>query len=210
MRNAKEKDSQEAYATLPDFDRRLNKDNNLKVLFMPFFVSLIALGAYKFKTEEPVQILRNPNSMAVTAALKTILKITESDFDYATTAKVKKDLETGIIPVSLQKSSPQLIENIKNGIMNLYSFRVLDSTNKDGGTVEISVDGQPLDIISMSHTGLTLLIPLEFGKSKIIKVKAIRDGGGGVSFGAQLMNSDFLLRNMKIGESETIYLGYGK
>ena len=177
---------------------------------MPFFVSLIALGAYKFKTEEPVQILRNPNSMAVTAALKTILKITESDFDYATTAKVKKDLETGIIPVSLQKSSPQLIENIKNGIMNLYSFRVLDSTNKDGGTVEISVDGQPLDIISMSHTGLTLLIPLEFGKSKIIKVKAIRDGGGGVSFGAQLMNSDFLLRNMKIGESETIYLGYGK
>lgn len=190
-----------------------SENKNLKILFTPFFIGLFALAAYRYNSDFTVETaLRAPAavSVSVSAALKTVLQITGSDIDKMTTAKIQKEIVAGSLPESLKYSSPQIIEKLKNGNMKFYSFQLLDSGHGDDDTVEIFIDGQLLGSINISKKSSMLSVPIEFGKSKIITIKALRDSGKGVIFGAKLVNSDFILRNLQVGESETIYLGYEK
>lgn len=199
-------------------DHQINDNSiNFKFLFLPFLVFLFALGVFKYFSEATdANSNRVPASISevepisVPTALKTILKLTSSDFDKFTTAKVKKDLEAGSLPQFLQKSSPVIIEKLKSGEMKFYSFRVFDSIDDDGDEVEILVDGQTYAYFVLSQTEMKLSIPIEFGESKVLTFKAIRDSGDGISFGAKIQNSDFLLDNIQVGESDTVYLGYNK
>ncbi|MBY0554935.1 hypothetical protein K2P97_10435 [bacterium] len=104
----------------------------------------------------------------------------------------------------------QIIEKIKSGDMEYYSFQIFDSAWEDGDVVEISIDGQPIGYVDMSNTGLTISVPLEPGKSHTMTVRGVRDGGGGITFGAQLMNSNIMLDWFAAGEIRNIDLRFTK
>ncbi len=189
---------------------------NLKILFLPFFVMLLALGLFRiFSAPEPPND-RAPSSIGemepitVPTALKTILKISDADYDKLTTARIKRTLESGVVPQMLEKSSRAIIEKIKNGEMRFYSFKVLDSIDDAGDEVEILIDGEAYSTFVLSQSEVRLSIPIEFGKSKLISIKAVRDAGDGITFGAKLINAEFLLDNILVGESNSVYLGFTK
>lgn len=194
----------------------LELHKRLKILFLPFFVLLLGLGAYRLFWPPEVQNARAPSSIgeiepiSVPTALKTILKISGADYDRPTTARIRRTLESGVLPQILEKSSSTIVEKLKKGEMKFYSFKVLDSIDDDGDEVEISIDGEPFSRFILSPAEVRLSIPIEFGKSKIISIKAIRDSGDGITFGAKLMDAEFLLDNILVGESDTVYLGFSK
>lgn len=187
---------------------------NLKILFLPFFVVLLALGLFRYLSPPEAQNSRTPSSLgeiepiSVPTALKTILKISGADYDKQTTSRIKSSLESGVVPQMLEKSSSKLVEKIKNGEMKFYSFKVLDSIDDDGDIVEIFIDGESFSTFVLSKSESKLSVPIEFGKSKLITVKAVRDAGDGITFGAKLINAEFMLDNLLVGESDTVYLGF--
>lgn len=188
----------------------------LKILFLPFFVVLFALAGFRYFFPPVVQNTREPSSIgqfepiSVPTALKTILKISGSDYDRLTTARIKKTLESGVLPQMLEKSSSNIIDKIKKDKMKFYSFKIPGSIINDGDEVEISIDGETYSRFFLSQAEVRLSIPIEFGKSKILNIKAIRDAGDGITFGAKLHNAEFLLDNLLAGESDTVYLGFSK
>ncbi len=194
----------------------LELSKRLKILFLPFFVVLLALGLYRFFFPPEPQIDRAPSSIgeiepiSVPAVMKTLLKISGADYDRLTTARIRKTLESGVVPLMLERSSRAIVEKIKNGEMRFYSFKVLNSIDDDGDEVEISIDGEPFSTFVLSQSDVRLSIPIEFGKSKLLSIKAIRDAGDGITFGAKLINAEFLLDNILVGESDTVYLSFTK
>lgn len=188
----------------------------LKILFLPFFILLLAVGLFRFFSPPEVRNDRAPSSigevepLSVPTALKTILKISGADYDKLTTSRIRRTLESGVVPQMLEKSSPSIVEKIKKGEMKFYSFKVLDSIDDDGDEVEISIDGEPFSTFVLSQAEVRLSIPIEFGKSKLLTIKAVRDAGDGITFGAKLINAEFLLDNILVGESDTVYLGFIK
>ena len=97
----------------------LELHKKLKILFLPFFVMLLALGLFRiFSAPEPRND-RAPSSIgeiepiSVPTALKTILKISEADYDKLTTARIRRTLEGGVVPQMLEKSSRTIVEKIK-------------------------------------------------------------------------------------------------
>ena len=189
---------------------------NLKILFFPIFVLLLALGFYRYFSPTEQRNERAPSSIgevepiSVPTALKTILKISGSDYDRLTTTRIRRSLDSGVIPQLLEKSSASLVEKIKQGEMKFYSFKILDSIDDEGDEVEISIDGQIFSTFILSQAEVRLSIPIEFGKSKLLAIKAVRDAGDGITFGARVMNAEFLLDNIRLGESDTVYLGFIK
>lgn len=190
---------------------------NLRILFLPFVIFLSALILFRFFSERSLpEAHRSPSSIpeveaiTVPTALKTVLKISGTDFDRSTTTRVQKELTAGVIPQFLQKCSPVILEKLKNGEMRFYTFRVLDSIDDDGDQVEVLIDGQVYADVVLSRSETPLLIPIEYGKSKILTIKAVRDSGNGISFGAKLLQSEFLLDNLKLGETDSIYFGFTK
>lgn len=189
---------------------------NLKILFLPFFVFLIAVGVYRlFAVSEP-KANRTPSSISeiepisVPVTLKTMLKISASDYDRQTTARIRQSLENGVIPQLLEKSSPVIQQKIRNGEMKFYSFKVMESIDDDGDEIEISIDGMPYSSFTLSQSEVRISIPIEFGKSKLLSIKATRDAGDGITFGAKLINAEFMLDNILIGGSDRVYLGFIK
>lgn len=197
-------------------DLSLELHRKLKNLFLPFFVILLGLGLFRiFSAPEP-RNERAPSSIgevepiSAPATLKTILKISGADHDKLTTTRIRRTLESGVVPQMLEKSSRAIVEKIRNGEMRFYSFKVLDSIDDDGDEVEISIDGEPYSSFVLSQSQVSLSIPIEFGKTKLISVKAVRDAGDGITFGAKLISAEFLLDNILVGESDTVYLGFTK
>ncbi len=190
-------------------------DLNFKILFLPILVILMAIGLFKLFSGTPLTISgRGPASIpeiepiTVPVVLKTILKVTAADFDKSATARIRRDLLSGVLPSLLEKSSPVIIEKIKNGEMKFYSLKVSENFDDNGDEVEILVDGQSFASLVLSSSEKTITIPIEFGKTKMITVKALRDNGDGITFGAHLINSSFLLNNIQVGESDSVYLGF--
>lgn len=102
-----------------------------------------------------------------------------------------------------------IVEKIKSGEMKYYSFQIFDSADEDGDIVEILVDGQSIGYIDMSNSGLTVSLPLEEGKSHTLTVRGIRDGYGGITFGAQLMTSKAVFDWFNPGDIRIIDLRFG-
>lgn len=194
----------------------LELSKRLKILFLPFFVVLLALGLFKFFFPPEPQFDRAPSAIgeiepiSVPAVLKTLLKISGADYDRLTTTRIRKTLESGVVPLMLERSSRAIVEKIKKGEMRFYSFKVLNSIDDDGDEVEISIDGEPFSTFVLTQSDVRLSIPIEFGKSKLLSIKAIRDAGDGITFGAKLINAEFLLDNILVGESDTVYLSFTK
>lgn len=110
-------------------------------------------------------------------------------------------------------ASPQptlIVDKIMSGEMQYYSFQIFDSAWEDGDVVEISIDGQSIGYVDMSNTGLTISVPLEPGKSHVMTVRGVRDGGGGITFGAQLMNSNIMFDWFAPGDTRYIDLRFTK
>lgn len=211
MSEEKIEDRESGQQSLP-----LELRKRLKILFLPFFIMLLALGLFRYfsppeeKNERTPSSIGDVESISVPAALKTILKISGADYDKLTTARIKRTLESGVEPQMLEKSSRSIVEKIKKGEMKFYSFKILDSIDDAGDEVEISIDGEPFSTFVLSQAEVRLSIPIEFGKSKLLTIKVVRDAGDGITFGAKLMNAEFLLDNILVGESGTVYLGYAK
>lgn len=189
---------------------------NMKILFLPFLVLLTGVGIYRFFTVSVPKGDRAPSSISeietitVPAAMKTVLKISGSDCDKLTTARIRQILESGTIPQLLEKSSPMIVEKIRNGEMKFYSFQVLESFEDDGDEIEILIDGMPYSTFTLGQSAPRLSIPIEFGKSKLLTIKVTRDAGDGITFGAKLINAEFLLDNVQVGGSDSVYLGFIK
>lgn len=190
---------------------------SLEILFIPFVIFLVALSVFRYFSEPEVNSSqRSPSSISeieaisVPTALKTVIQISNGDFDKSTTVGARKDLENGITPAFMEKSSAVILQKVKNGEMKFYSFTVLESIDDNGDEVQIFIDGLAYTPVVLSRTETKISVPIEFGKSKLITIKAVRDAGDGISFGAKVLKSEFLLDNIQNGESDSIYLGFSK
>ena len=194
----------EAYLPLPE--SRGNRNSINKVWFAVLLLALIGGGA-KYFSKSSVSQQRTTAAATVTPPF---FMMSDSDADLVKTQKIQEQLMAGDIPKELEKSAPQIIEKVKVGEMKFYTFTLYDFAAEDHDMVQILVDGLPLGVADLNNAGLTIAIPLEAGKSKSITLKAVQDGGGGVTLAVRLMNSEVNLKPMQLGESQTIDVRFPK
>jgi hypothetical protein len=90
---------------------------------------------------------------------------------------------------------------VAEGRRDLYSIRLVDAVAQDGDAVGIHIDGRAFGMVTLSHAGAVLTVPLKADAPTLLKVVAEKDGGGGVTFGAQTSRGEVVEKNMDLGES---------
>ena len=135
------------------------------------------------------------------------LSLTKSDLNSKITDQVRQMLNKGEVPDILNGASPEIIEKVKNGQMSFYSIRMVDTLAQDGDVVKVSINGLPAGMITLSHAGAYISLPLFPGQLNSLQIQAIEDGGGGVTFGAYSSTGQVYSKIMKVGDFETWQIG---
>jgi len=74
--------------------------------------------------------------------------------------------------------------------------------SEDGDQVEVIVAGVSYGVITLVNAGQDLMIPLHPGATADVRVLAVYDGGGGVTFGATSSLGEVRSRVMDVGQSD--------
>lgn len=117
----------------------------------------------------------------------------------STTASERKRRRVRVI---LQTAPESTRRDLQEGRQALYVLHVIDNVEEDGDAVIIQVNGVPYGEVLLSHAGQSLMIPLPAGALSQLRVLAIRDGGGGVTFGARSSVGDVRSKVMQVGDSD--------
>jgi len=92
-----------------------------------------------------------------------------------------------------------LVTAIRDGSSQFFHLRLFDCCDEDGDVVDISIDGQRLARVPLTHKGTVLSIPLTPGTT-VITLRGIRDGGGGITVSFQSSQGDYFSQPMDVGE----------
>ena len=123
---------------------------------------------------------------------------------------VTKDSLMAQLQHELASAPDSVREAIRSGEMQMFTFRFVDWADEDGDVVSISVDGNPLGQVMIGHSGQALTIPLKQGKTHVLTITGVRDGGGGITFGLQSSMGRVDARAMTEGQSESWQIGFEK
>jgi hypothetical protein len=145
------------------------------------------------KATEGLKKLLSGSSRATDAAVSLNQDQTQQDALHAANAKAL---------TNLSQDAPKMSQELQSGRRVLYRVHLLDYLAQDGDVVEVFVDGISLGAVSLANAGTEVLIPLTSGASAQMKVVAIADGGGGVTFGMVSSLNEAKTRVMQVGEFE--------
>jgi hypothetical protein len=91
----------------------------------------------------------------------------------------------------------RLAEKLAQGSVRLAAVTLWDSVEEDGDAVEISAAGFRQTIVLM-HKPKTFFLPVQVGGS--VSIKAVRDGGGGVTLGVKTILGPVPLPPLAVGQ----------
>lgn len=126
------------------------------------------------------------------------------------TGSGSRDSRLAELQQELNAAPDSVRQAIRNGEMQMFTFRFVDWADEDGDVVAISVDGNPLGQVMIGHAGQALTIPLKQGKTHVLTITGVRDGGGGITFGLQSSLGRVDARAMSEGQSESWQIGFEK
>ncbi|MFL6795818.1 MAG: hypothetical protein ACJ8F3_00225 [Xanthobacteraceae bacterium] len=120
-----------------------------------------------------------------------------------------------VLPDSFQKSpgsvlaqlhmpeaeKQRLAEKLADGSVRLATVTVWDTVDEDGDTVDLTAAGFGQRLVIM-HKPVTFLVPVQPGGSVVIR--AVRDGGGGVTLGVSTILGPYRLPALAVGQSVEI------
>lgn len=175
--------------------------------FLKTGLALALAGTFLFGglqlMKAPERIPASTPITSVVAQKERVLTISKVDVNEKLTTEVRQKLDQGIIPEELKESSPEVIEKIKNKEMSMYTLRVIDTAVNDGDVVGVSVNNLAIGQIALTNEGAEIQVPLVNNQEQVLKINAVRDGGGGVTFGAQSSTGKAMTRVMNVGDVDT-------
>jgi hypothetical protein len=133
---------------------------------------------------------------------RKVLELTNAEIDHKTTQEVREALINGEDHPIVAQAEPKIREAIISGDLKLFKIHMIDTVAEDGDVVTISIDGALFGQVLLSHAGATLTIPAQPGQSHDLKIHALKDGGGGVTFGARTNSGDVISQVMPEGSYE--------
>lgn len=164
-----------------------------------------------------------PAAPDVVTAEMRILKLGPADGDLAAGAEARRLLASGSAAdapasrlatgtlkttdtIPLEQVVARMPEAQRQEVMagnaTFHRFLIYDFWDQDGDVVEIAVNGTTLGIVAMSNRGTHLTLPLRPGETARVSIRAVRDGGGGVTLGARSSVGEARTRIMAVGESD--------
>ena len=178
---------------------------NLKTKVLGLALLLVAgtYGTFNFyTTEEKVlpTVSRNLSSVK-----KLVLSKTNKNTPL--TKSIQNELAKGKMPEVIKNADPIIVEKIKSGEMSFYTLKVVDTIAQDGDIVKVFINGVPFSIITLTHIGADISIPLSTESTNTLQIQAIQDGGGGVTFGAYSNLGQVYTKIMNVGDVETWHIG---
>ncbi len=190
-----------SYTPLPDREEKPKSRRPAAVVAVVLAVAM-GLGALRvFAPRAPVRSAEPPQASQMRAA--EVLTIAKARLDAAATTSAREALKRGETPAVLAQAGAELKRDVAEGRRDLYSIKLIDSVAEDGDVVGIFIDGQPLGMVTLSHAGAVLTVPLKSDGATSLRVLAEKDGGGGVTFGAVTSRGQTMSQNMNVGESLT-------
>ena len=191
------------FFTKPPHQSVGKRKKNISLSFFMGFMVVIAMAIFHLypTIKEKIQ---TPNTSSLTSSN---LMISSENLNWELTNSVRKELSFGRTPDFLKQASPEIIAKIKSEQMSFYKLKIVDTIAQDGDIVKIYIDNLPYAIITLSHIGAEISIPLQKGIINSLQVHAIFDGGGGVTFGAYSNSGEVFSKVMQIGEVETWHIG---
>ena len=124
------------------------------------------------------------------------------------TQEYRELLNRNIIPAELKNADLTIIENIKNGKMKMYSIQIIDTIHEDGDIVGVSINNLYFGKFRLTNIGQNFSMPLYPGQLHHLTVKALVDGGGGVTFGAISTQGEQFSKVMRVGDQEDWLIGF--
>jgi hypothetical protein len=102
----------------------------------------------------------------------------------------------------LVRAPAETRQAIAQGRSVIYTLHVIDKVQEDGDVVEVFVNGNSQGRVLLSNSGEDLLVPLPAGSTAKVHVVALRDGGGGVTFGVTTSLGEIRSTVLAVGESD--------
>ncbi len=152
----------------------------------------------------------------------SLLTLTRTELNRRTTQDVqsalkKDDLVTATAFLQAAQRIPTAAENpdvrppvlradlamtaaIRDGRSELFQIELYDCCAEDGDIVEISVNGEHFATVPIMHAASLVSIPLQRGQNTVT-VRAVNDGGGGVTLSLRTSRGDYFARYMYVGET---------
>lgn len=162
------------------------------------FLSQVSLGEQQrdVSTSEAVrQALRDRKSQAAVEAIQKAQQIPEVTLADQTSAP--------------RRVSPTLSEGLKEDILSgdasFFHLYIYDCCAEDGDVVEVELNGAVFATVPLTHVGATLSIPLVSDKLASLTLRALHDGGGGVTIGLRTSEGEAAVG--VIAEGDYVSLG---
>ena len=107
-----------------------------------------------------------------------------------------------LVRAALSHATPAVRKEIADGRQAIYALHLLDNMVEDGDAVILYVNGNSQGRILLTNRGQTVLVALPTGALSQIRVLAVEDGGGGVTFGASSSLGEIRSKVMAVGDSD--------
>ncbi|MCO4756201.1 MAG: hypothetical protein KC478_17090 [Bacteriovoracaceae bacterium] len=111
------------------------------------------------------------------------------------------------LPVKIEKMSPILVSDLEEEKSTLRDIKVYDFLESDGDVVEISVNNLRLGFFNLTNAEQVIPVPFYKDGGTQILVKAVDDGGGGVTFAMKGSGREFKTKVMQVGEQHSWIFG---
>jgi hypothetical protein len=142
---------------------------------------------------------------ATTLAVRTSLLNNDMDGANAALQSAQRIPAAALTQQDSGKATPvlgpntRLVTAIRDGSSQFFHLRLFDCCDEDGDIVDLSVNGERLARVPLTHEGTVLSIPLTPGTT-VLTLRGIRDGGGGITVSFQSSQGDYFSQPMDVGE----------
>lgn len=102
-------------------------------------------------------------------------------------------------PVPVLGPNARLVTAIRDGSAKFFHLRLFDCCDEDGDIVDISLDGQPISRVPLTHKGAIISLPMTPGTT-VVTLRGVRDGGGCITVSFQTSQGDYFSQPLDVGE----------
>lgn len=138
---------------------------------------------------------------AITENVKVEKVLSSYSYEQFPIAKVKNISTKADLPIKLKNIHPNLLNDLIGGKSELRTIKIYDFLENDGDVVEIIINNNKLGFYDLTNAEQEISVPFYKNSLTQIKVKAVDDGGGGVTFGMKGTQGEFKTKVMQLGET---------
>lgn len=94
--------------------------------------------------------------------------------------------------------------NMAAGDADLYRLYLYDNCAEDGDIVDVYIDGERFSTVPITHAGATLTVPVVKGRTQVVELHGIHDGGGGITVAFRSSEGDYFTERMGVGQTRVV------